>query len=69
MSILNVKIDILINFVRLFIPTWSCLTLKPTTTNLTFCDIEFSVIKKMPLIHIFSIIIIDFYFKFHYKVI
>ena len=38
-----------------------------TTTNLTFCDIRFSDIKKMPLIHIFSIIIIDFSFKFHYK--
>ena len=32
-----------------------------------FSDIRFSGIKRMPLIHIFSIIIIGFYFKFHIK--
>ena len=31
-----------------------------TTINLTFCDIGFSGIKKMPLIYIFSVIIIGF---------
>ena len=40
-----------------------------TTTNLTFCDIIFNGIKKMPLIHIFNVIIIGFYLKFHHKVI
>ena len=40
-----------------------------TTTNFTFCDIAFSDIKKMSLNHIFSVIIIDFYFKLHHKVI
>ena len=40
-----------------------------TTTNSIFCNIRFSSIKKMPVIYIFSIIIIDFYFKFIYKVI
>ena len=39
------------------------------TKNFTLCEIGFSDIKKMPLIYIFSVIIIDFYFKFHYKVI
>lgn len=27
-----------------------------TTTNLVFCDIGFSGIKKMPLVHIFSVV-------------
>ena len=40
-----------------------------TTINLIFFYICFSGIKKMPQIYIFSVIIIGFYFKFHYKVI
>ena len=40
-----------------------------TTIKLTFSDIGFSIIKKMPLIYNFSVIIIGFYFKFQYKVI
>ena len=37
--------------------------------KLTFFDIEFSEIKKILLIYIFCVIIVGFYFKFHYKVI
>ena len=43
--------------------------LKITIINLTFHDIEFSSIKKIPLIYIFNVIVIGFYFKFHYKII
>ena len=35
--------------------------------NLTFCDIGFSGIKKMPFIYIFSVIIIDFSLSFTIK--
>ena len=40
-----------------------------TTTNLTFRDIQFSDIKKIPRIYIFSVIIVGFYFTLHYKMI
>ena len=43
--------------------------MKLTITNLIFCDTRFSGITKMLLIYIFSVIIIEFSFKFHYKVI
>ena len=37
----------------------------PTTSNLTLCV----TLKKISLIYIFSVIIVEFYFKFYYKVI
>ena len=38
-----------------------------TKTKLTFRNIRFSDIKKISLIYFFSVIIIGFYFNFHYK--
>ena len=40
-----------------------------TIINLIFRDFGFSDIKKNPPINIFSVIIFDFYFTLHYKVI